>query len=132
MLPAIALLIKSDINVNARVLDQGDADRSILDVALRPDFQIEHWIEVHGHARDRIDLRELLRLACSRSTTGIEISGGCIETHPSSHDEGSCAQANGGKGTGAHSKGRLRSNRYADTNLKARGELAKAVCEDSL
>ena len=60
MLPVLALLMKNDIN--AGVLDQGDADRSKLDVALRPDFQIDHWIEVHGHARDRIDLRDLLQL----------------------------------------------------------------------
>ena len=64
MLPVIALLTKNDIN--ARVLDEGDADRSKLNVALRPDFQIDHRIEVHRHTRHRIDLRSTAFYCSSR------------------------------------------------------------------
>ena len=57
-----------------KVLDQKEAGRSVLDVALRPELQIEHWVEVHGHARHRIDLSSLQLFPIQKSASTLALA----------------------------------------------------------
>ena len=57
-----------------KVLDQKEAGRSVLDVALRPELQIEHWVEVHGHARHRIDLSSLKLFPIQKSASTLALA----------------------------------------------------------